>query len=431
MMRSNRISLMLVAASSLLVASCGEDNPIADAAGEACGLECGTLAEGSASISGVASVDAFFSSVISFQGKANGVSAAIEAELSAIRADFGIAADADLAAGLQAQIDANVSGGISIVAEPARCTVDASATLEAQAKCDASIDPGMASVQCMGSCEVEASANVDCGADVEVQCTFTQPSAMCTGTCSGTCEVEVNGEAACDGTCTGTCSGECSAYSDSAGTQCAGKCDGMCTGSCKAVLEASATCEGECEGECTTTAPDGNCEGAVRAECKGEANAMVECKGKCSGEFEPPMAKAECQASAKAEAKMNVECSPPRLEIAYVLNAEASANVEARARFVAGMENLKFRLPRLMAAFAKAELIVEAGAGLAADASGAVKGGVDAAGEAIDDGNLKLVFGINCALAELPKVGTVLGSATSRLEGNVSAVASLKGALGM
>jgi hypothetical protein len=428
-MRSNRISLIFIAASSLLVASCGEDgsNPVTDA----CGLECGTIAEGSASISGVASVDAFFSSVASFQGKANGVSAAMEAELNAIRADFGIAADADLAASIQAQIDANVQGSLSVKAEPARCAVDASATLEAQAKCDASIDPGMASVQCMGSCEVEASAEVDCGVDAEVQCTYTQPALECSGTCNGTCEVELTAEAECSGTCTGTCSGECSAYSDSGATQCAGKCDGMCMGSCKAAASADATCEGKCEGECTATAPDGNCEGAVRAECKGMANAMVECKGKCTGEFEPPMAKAECQASAKAEAKLNVECTPPRLEIAYVLKADASVDVEAQARFVAAVENLKFRLPALLAALGKAELIVDAGEGLIADASGAVKGGVEAAGEAIGDGNLKIAFGIQCALTELPKVGDAIGGAATRLEGNVSAVASLKGALGM
>jgi hypothetical protein len=202
-------------------------------------------------------------------------------------------------------------------------------------------------------------------------------------------------------------------------------------GSCKAAASANATCEGKCEGECTATAPDGNCEGAVRAECKGMANAMVECKGKCSGDFEPPMAKAECQASAKAEAKLNVECSPPSLEIAYVLKAGASVDVEAQARFVAAVENLRFRLPALLAALGKAELIVDAGEGLIADASGAVKGGVDAAGEAVADGNLSVAFGIQCALAELPKVGAAIGDASTRLEGNVSAVAELKGALGM
>jgi len=324
-----------------------------------------------------------------------------------------------------------VQGSLSVKAEPARCAVDASATIEAQAKCDASVTPGMASVQCMGSCEVEASAEVDCGVDAEVQCTFTAPSATCTGTCNGTCEVELTAEAECSGTCTGECSGNCSAYSDSGATQCAGKCDGMCMGSCKAAASASATCEGKCEGECTATAPDGDCEGAVRAECKGMANAMVECKGKCTGEFEPPMAKAECQASAKAEAKLNVECTPPKLEIAYVLKADASVDVEAQARFVAAIENLKFRLPALLAALGKAELIVDAGEGLAADATGAVRGGVDAAGDAVAEGNISAAFGIQCALTELPKVGNVLGDASTRLEGNVSAVASLKGALGM
>jgi len=84
---------------------------------EQCGLTCAAegIAEGNASISGVASVDSFFQSVINFQGKALGVSAAIDAEVQAIRADFGIDAGANFETELNAQISANLEGGRELV----------------------------------------------------------------------------------------------------------------------------------------------------------------------------------------------------------------------------------------------------------------------------------------------------------------------------
>jgi hypothetical protein len=436
------IGLALVAA-GLLAGSCGGEDggpglpsvpgPL-KAAAEACGIDVDCeagLAEGNASISGVASVDAFFSSVLSFQGKADGVTAAINAELAAIRGDFGIAADADLEAQLRAKIEANVEGGLTIEAEPARCAVDAQATLEAQARCDAEFDPGSAMVKCEGSCEVEASAMVECSGSAELKCTVNPPMGMCEGTCKGSCTAELTAAATCEGTCTGTCSGNCSAYSDSGATQCAGKCDGMCQGSCEVELAAEAECTGECRGECTFTPPDGNCEGGIRAECEAEAGAMVDCQGRCDGEFEPPMAKAECQASAKAEAKLNVECTPPRVVIDYELNASASA--EASAQFAAGVRSLEVRLPALLAAIKRAELVADAGAGLAADAGGAVEGAVNAVradlGE--DDPDLRLYFGVRCALGELGAVQGILGGATGRLSGSIEAATGVTGALGL
>src|SRR5689334_9527213 len=58
-----------------------------DGLAKQCKLECPSrgIAEGNASISGVASVDAFFQSVLDYQLKADNVSSAIEAQLSAIR----------------------------------------------------------------------------------------------------------------------------------------------------------------------------------------------------------------------------------------------------------------------------------------------------------------------------------------------------------
>src|SRR3954466_188727 len=138
------ISLMIAAAA---IVSCGKDSPanqilndsgvpnlggaLLDAlkpVGEQCGIDVDCkagIAQGNASISGNASVDAFFQAVIDFQAKANGVSGGIEAQLDGIRTDFGIAGDADLSAELKAQFAANLDGGISVKAEPAKCQVDA------------------------------------------------------------------------------------------------------------------------------------------------------------------------------------------------------------------------------------------------------------------------------------------------------------------
>jgi hypothetical protein len=420
--------------------SCGGEDaglPGVDVAAEQLGMQCGIdvacegggLAEGNASISGVASIDAFFQSVLNFESRANNVSAGIEGQLGAIRADFGIEADADLKAALEAKIEANVEGKLVVKAEPARCAVDAHATLEAQAKCDATIDPGTASVQCMGSCEVEASATASCEGSAELYCTVTKPSIECDGSCRGSCEVQLEAAAACDGTCTGTCSGECSAYSDKEGTACAGKCEGMCNGSCKAELTAEATCAGKCEGECTTKAPEAGCEGAIRASCKAEANAMVECKGRCVGEFEPPQAKAECEASAKAEAKLNVECTPPQLGIYYQLKAGVDA--EEQAAFEAGLRNLRVRLPALLAAVGRAKLVAQAGEGLAGDATVAVKGSLTAAGDAAAKGNLRVFFGLRCAGEQLEQVESAISAPSDRLSATLTAAGVLTGALGL
>src|SRR3972149_992550 len=94
-----RILVLMLATASAVLASCGEDGPagpgdlIPDGVkaelAKSCGIdvECsaGGIVEGNASISGVASIDAFFQSVLSFQAKAGNVSAGIEAELAAIR----------------------------------------------------------------------------------------------------------------------------------------------------------------------------------------------------------------------------------------------------------------------------------------------------------------------------------------------------------
>ncbi|HET6337765.1 MAG TPA: hypothetical protein VFG30_31310, partial [Polyangiales bacterium] len=114
-----------------LAGSCGTDengkpiipggDKLFDEFRKACGLACpgdedsegelikGVL-EGNASISGVAKVDAFFATTNNFRGAADSVAGGIEAQLKLIKADFGIAADADLKAQLDAKIKANLEG---------------------------------------------------------------------------------------------------------------------------------------------------------------------------------------------------------------------------------------------------------------------------------------------------------------------------------
>lgn len=421
-----------------------------DKAAEQCGFKCATagVAEGNASISGVLAIDAFFGSVVNFDKTSSSVAAGIQAELEGIRADFGIAADADLEAELKAQFAANLEGGIKVKAEPARCAVDAKASLEAQAscqadaKCDVMVDPGSAMVECSGGCEVEASAMASCSAEADLKCTVTAPSVACEGECKGSCEIDASAGVACEGSCEGTCEGTCSAKADANGDgtvadgECGGKCDGMCTGTCKAELEVSGSCSGTCKGECTVTNPEGGCEGGVRASCEAKADAKVMCEGRCDGEVTPPSASADCEASAsceasaKADASINVQCTPPSVQIDYELKASASGDVMAQARFEAGLKNLKVRLPALLASLKKATLVVKAGEGLVASAEGAVKGAAKAVGE----GEIDLAAGfklVECVPDQLAAVGGVIEGGTSRLSAQVSAAGGVTAAVGL
>src|SRR5689334_2197193 len=87
--------------------ACGKDGalPGGGALLEQCGLVCAEegIAEGNASISGIPNIDAFFSSVVNFNVKANGISANIEAELAKIRASVGAETNADIKASLIAK----------------------------------------------------------------------------------------------------------------------------------------------------------------------------------------------------------------------------------------------------------------------------------------------------------------------------------------
>jgi hypothetical protein len=414
---------------SVLAACGGTDangNPV-DPLQTVCGFSCpgdseaGGVLEGNANISGIPSVDAFFSAVLSFETTANGVSGGIQAELDAIRADFGI--QGDLAAGLKTQLDANLEAGIQIDYKPARCAVDAQATLEASAKCDASVMGGKASVECKGSCNAEVSASAKCDAKAELYCTLTAPEITCEGECQGSCTAELKAAAKCDGTCKGSCDGQCSGYvKDAMGNLvCNGSCSGMCTGSCEAELKAAATCMGTCRGECTYKKPMGGCEGGIRAECRAMANASFSCEGHCEGEFEPPKVSAECQASAKAQAKLNVQCTPPSMQVKYAFKATADAKFKAALTSL-----LNVRLPALGQAVGRANIVAKAGDDLGVAAGAGFKSALESLRA---DFNLKLLWGIDCAGRELDDSKKVVTDARMDLSNKIMAATSIQSML--
>jgi hypothetical protein len=398
---------------------------IAAACGLACpgqandkGVKVKGVADGNANISGVASVDAFFGQVISFQNAAGGVGAGIKAQLDAIKGDFGIAASADLATELDAKFKANLEGSVAFKAEPAKCEADVQASIEAKARCEGEVNPGKVKVECSGSCEVDASVEAKCDANATLECTIVPPELKCSGSCKGSCNAMLTAKAECSGTCRGSCDGNCSAYVKNAQGQaeCAGQCSGMCMGKCETELAAGASCTGECRGECTITDPMGGCKGAIRAECKAKADAKVMCEGRCDGDFEPPSAKVECKASARAQAKINVECTPPRVSLSYKL--KAGVDVMAQAKFEAALKTLvSARLPALKASLAKADSVAKAGVDLSASATGALDGAFKAA----TGGSIRVQFGLTCAVGELPKVKTVIEKSTTGLKAQIDA----------
>lgn len=395
------------------------------------GIKIKTLVEGNASVSGIPSIDGFFSSVLNFQVAAKSVAGGINAELEGIRADFDLGAGDDIGALLDAKLKASLEGGFTLKVEPAKCKADIKAEIDAAARCDAKVDPGKVSVECTGGCDVDVKVPM-CSAEAELRCTVQAPEVKCEGECTGTCNVELSAAAACNGTCHGECSGECSAYVKNASgdAECAGSCSGMCKGSCDIDVSADASCSGKCRGECTVTKEaSAGCEGGLRAQCRGKAGAAIKCDTKCDGEFEPPEVDVKCKAKVHADAKLNVKCTPPRVAFNYRLKASAFADLKARLRFEAALKGLiDVRLPALKVAVERSKLVREAGADLATAATGALKGAVaEAKGKAGVD--VKFVFGLGCAAEQLESVKTIIDDSTKALSSSLTAAGKIEAAL--
>ena len=393
-----------------------------------CGLVCPDkgIVDGNASISGIPNIDAFFGSVVSFNAKASLIAGNINAEIAKINLSLGLDANApagDIQAAIVAKFHLDANAGLKIAYTPAQCSVSAKATIEATAKCDATVDPGKAEVQCSGSCEADASVSAKCDASATVKCVGTAPMFACTGECKGSCEFKA--AAACSGTCKGTCDGNCSAK-DAMGN-CEGSCDGKCGGTCE--MSAAAKCDGSCKGECTYTPPMGQCEAGASVHCEAMAKGSVMCNGKCDGEVTPPKASAECEASAKADASVNVECTPPALDLAYQFDAKltAAAQAKAQADFEAFLVGFKGSFSVIVAQLKQSGVVLQAGADIGSK-------GVDAVTTAVNGidakGNLKVTVGLGCALAELPEVAKAMKKSTTDLTASAKAAGDLTASFG-
>lgn len=398
-----------------------------DEVAEQCNLGCPDdgFAEGNASISGIASVDAFFGAAIDVNAAMADLDAKLRAELDGIAVSVGLepgAGGAQISAALRAQIEANVSGGLSIDYQPPKCEASVEASFAAAAECDVDVEPGTASFQCYGSCEAEAGVEVDCGASAQLVCTGTAPNLECSGTCTGECAVDLS----VAGSCEGTCKGSCSAFGDTQGFE--GRCDGMCTGECVLELEAGASCEGRCEGTCEYTPPEAQCDATAEAKCEAMGNASIECEAGCEGEFDPPQVSAECEATVEAKASASVSCTPPALAINYTFAAGVAGDVEAEAEFKAWLQGFRGHLSAMAALRVEAQGVFEA-SGVLVDA------GADAVtnlvGSLSTDFNIQVAAGAACAINEVPKVSTGLTTNLEALQGSISATGSVFAEVGM
>ena len=384
----------------LTVPACGDDIPGVDLL-EECGLICPSegLIEGNASISGIASIDAFFGAVIDVRAAAGSISASVRAELDALALSVGLEAGApaaDIRGAIEAHVAAHVSGGLTVSWQAPKCEASLEVSAAAAAECQADVEPGSVEVSCEGKCSIDASAQADCSASGTLTCNG--PMAQCSGSCSGTCELTA--AASCSGTCRGTCNGTCS-VTDANGN-CNGMCDGTCQGSCE--LAAGGSCSGSCQGSCEFEAP--SCEGGFEAKCEASAEANIDCKGSCEGQATPPSVSAECQATVDAKAEANLECTPPAVDIAWQWSAAVMGDAQAQADFQAFIGSFKARFGGLLAVRVQAAALADVGDDLIAATDGAVG---DLIGALTGEANLKVSIGAGCAALEAPNVVVVLG----------------------
>lgn len=405
---------------------------------EACG-PCGTVEAADGAISGDAKLDAFFKAVGSLNMNVGKINAGFEGNVKALAEAFGVATvDVDgnpiefdvlvddVVAEITAEFSANISGGLKIDFQPPKCEVNVDASFSASAQCqakagcdvDAECTGGEVSFECSGTCEGK------CEGTCEIPvCTVSMDASLeCSGECSGKCSATASGE--CSGECRGTCSGECSAY-DGAG-DCKGACNGSCTGEC--AVEVKGECTAKCEGECKAQVE-------TEAECQGELGCKGECQGSCSGgcqgEVSAPKcsvqaeceAEADCQAQANASASANASCTPPTLELKFVLNADVEADANLKAEFmgkitafktnmigmIQGMENLKI----LYDAEAAAEIGIEPPT---VTLGAAAEGLLDAAA----DGEFEIKPALlGCTLDALDETVSIMGSLPGKLTASV------------
>jgi hypothetical protein len=383
------------------------------------------ILDGNASITGIAQVDAFFGAVVDVTAAANGISATLQGELDAIALSVDLepgAAGADIAAAIQAKLDASIEGGLKISYAAPKCEASVDVAVSAAAECDVDVDPGSASVSCEGACEVEGGVMASCDANAELSCTGTAPEFACDGSCEGSCEL--SGGLTCDGTCRGTCSAGCSVM-DAQGN-CAGECTGTCEGTCE--LSAGGQCDGMCTGSCTYKPATGGCEADASAKCEAMAGGSVECDARCEGEVNPPSVSAECEATVEAKADASIECTPPALEVTWQWKGELEGDLMAQAAFKAWVQGFKGHISVMLAAKTKADILIETLGVLGTSGVAALEGATDIVGSGDIVGTFKLA---SCGLPQLDDVLGITTDATSGLQVQASASIEVFGAVGI
>ena len=405
-------------------------------ADDICG-PCGTLANGSLSISGSAKLDGFFNATATLTGATARIRGEFDANIRALAEVYGMV-DANatidaafitkLVGDIKADIAGSVDGGLKIAYKAPSCQANVSIAVDAQAKCEASAEcdvmanPGSIEVECSGMCEGGCSGSCEGAAS----CAVKAPSVACEGSCEGACELNV--AAACDGTCHGGCDAKCSSRDESG--DCHGRCEGNCEGSCE--FAAAAKCDGKCSGTCLVEQGSASC--TAEAECRGSCDAK--CSGGCKGEATPPSASAnceataDCQASASAQANASLECTPSILEVGFEFNAKLQGDVGAQAAFVARIGELKVRGAAILQGAAKLKALVNGEidgevvfdpaplAGLTASMQGIVSAGVSG------DLFAGLPKGrIICVLPAMQEAITALGKAGGEVGGTIQAQA--------
>jgi modification target Cys-rich repeat protein len=300
---------------------------------------------------GNADLDALLEASARFNVAAHGIDTDVRAACNGIATDLGGASSTDTQTACDnavAEINrikaANSTVTLAVTYTPGVCSVSASAVVDCVASCDVTFDAtvtpptctggelsGTCSGTCSGSCTVEGS----------VSCT-----GACTGSCQGACDAEVSGS--CAGTCTGQCEGTCA--TTNADGSCAGACTGTCRGACTGTL--TGECSGSCDGTCT-----GSCRSDLVASCSGQCSGSCDVAltaPRCEGGQWDVAADADCQAACEADASFELVCTDPSLVATFAGSATTRADVEAL------LATLEANLPRLLAAAAKAEIIVSA-----------------------------------------------------------------------
>jgi hypothetical protein len=400
-------SIKSLLAAALLAVSFGTISSCENPSEKLCG-PCGDVYDGDAFISGNARIDGVFKAVGTFGNATAKIDANFRSELEGLAEVFGVTGAAEMSVdqlaaevkgAINAEISANVQGGLSVEFVPPQCKAEASVAVEAQAECEASAgcevsaecEAGEVNVtcegECSGSCEgeceggslqckAELSAEGVCEGSCEGTCQIEGPDLDCQGTCSGTCVVEAGAE--CTGTCTGNCTGTCDGEAVD-GVACDGVCEGECDAECE--IYGNAECSGTCKGKCEFTPPDGQCSGTCKGECYVEVAAEADCEGdpphctgtckgtcsaECSGTITPPScsaegscdASADCQAEASAQASASLECTPPSIEIGFNLKADLDA--KGKAEFIAKMSELKVRMVAIVQGMFQLRALVDA-----------------------------------------------------------------------